>query len=256
METIVVILMLVTLVALIIGLVNPSLIMRWSNKPSRWKVFGWYVLINVVLSILLTISSPNSDSLTSKDEQSKIDNVKNEQNITNMVVKQNTDSIKKDLQERIEIEKKKFNTKYDDFEKITWFYSKTKPNYANTMACYTYIGLKDDGQVWRRLVMRYHGDTWLFVNSMIIKTDENSYNINATNINRDNGTDVWEWIDIPITDQEDIIIDDIISSKQTKIRFIGDQYHHDWTIPSKAIQGLKEINEFYYLLESLSKIDQ
>lgn len=69
METIILILMVVALVALIIGLVNPSLIMRWSDKPSRWKLFGWYILINVILMILLAIGSANSNNSISKDEQ-------------------------------------------------------------------------------------------------------------------------------------------------------------------------------------------
>ena len=50
--------MLVLFIALIIGLVNPSLVLRWSKKPTRLKVFLWWLLANVLLSILLAIISP------------------------------------------------------------------------------------------------------------------------------------------------------------------------------------------------------
>lgn len=108
METIVVILMLVTFVALIIGLVNPSLIMRWSAKPSRWKVLGWYLLINVVLSILLAISNPNSDSFSSKDEQNTIEQTgnPNSDSLTSKD-KQNTIEQTGNKKDDIEIQKKK-----------------------------------------------------------------------------------------------------------------------------------------------------
>ena len=141
----------------------------------------------------------------------------------------------------VQTERKKFDVEYDEFKEITWLYSKTRPAYANTKAFYTYIGINKQGHAWCRLVIRYHGEDWLFVKSIIIKTDNNTYTLAADNVQRDHNTEVWEWIDINVGEGEDIILYDIIHSKQTKIRFVGYQYHYDWTLPAKTIKGLKEI---------------
>lgn len=284
-------------VALIVGLINPSIVMRWSKKPSRLKLIGWWLIVNFILLILIgtTIPEPTSqelvDSAKRKIEKenynsalydlNKIDNtdslyaeaqsliikvdslltlqkdeicIKDEMQSVVLQQKQQSDSLKEVLQERVLREVEKFNVVYDEFEGITWLYSKMKPRYTNSLAFYTYIGLHDNGQFWRRLVVRYHGDDWLFLKSIIIKTDNNTYTLDASNAKRDNNADVWEWIDILVKDAEDFILYDVIHSKQTKIRFNGYQYHYDWSLPSYVIKGLEEIDDYYYLLDSVSKI--
>ncbi len=322
------ILFLVSFVALIIGIINPSLIMRWSKKPTRIKVIGLWWLVMIILSIISAVCIPKptslelinsakrniekedyssalselkkieeSDSLyfeaqiliskadslfdLQKKEQAKKDSLlaiqkaekaaKEKERLASLSEEEMTKKEKEQfaaLQAALQKEKyndslkllaqterKKFDVKYDEFEEITWLYSKTRPAYDNTKAFYTYIGINKQGHAWCRLVIRYHGEDWLFVKSIIIKTDNNTYTLAADNVQRDNNTEVWEWIDINVGEGEDIILYDIIHSKQTKIRFVGYQYHYDWTLPAKTIKGLKEIYDYYYLLDSVSKID-
>lgn len=160
------------------------------------------------------------------------------------------DSLQVERKKKIDTEREKFNVKYDDIDGITWIYSKTKPYYDNIIAFYNYIGLKDDGQAWKRLLIRYHGDDWLFINEIIIKTDNNTYTIDASDSKRDHNADVWEWIDITESSVEEAIIHDIINSNKTKVRFIGSQYHHDWILPKNAIKGLQEIEDYHYKLNA------
>jgi len=61
-------------VALFVGLVKPSKIMFWSNKPSRLKVFGWWVISTFALSILLSIL--DSVRLNSVTDEEKIESAK------------------------------------------------------------------------------------------------------------------------------------------------------------------------------------
>lgn len=304
------ILFLVSFVALIIGIINPSLIMRWSKKPTRIKVIGLWWLVMIILSIISAVCIPKPTSLelinSAKRNIEKEDYV---EALSDLKKIDETDSLYIDAKELIikadsllaiqkaekaakekerlaslseeemtkkekeqfaalqkekqndslrflaQTERKKFDVKYDEFKEITWLYSKTRPAYANTKAFYTYIGINKQGHAWCRLVIRYHGEDWLFVKSIIIKTDNNTYTLAADNVQRDNNTEVWEWIDINVGEGEDIILYDIIHSKQTKIRFVGYQYHYDWTLPAKTIKGLKEIYDYYYLLDSVSKID-
>lgn len=80
MEIVIVLLMLATFVAFMIGLVNPSLIMRWSIKPSRWKVLGWFLLINLILFILFAIVSRDSYFVTDEDECEKVEQMEHQSN--------------------------------------------------------------------------------------------------------------------------------------------------------------------------------
>lgn len=281
-------------VAMIIGLINPSLIMRWSKKPTRLKVFAWWFLVNFVLLLLLSLSplpEPTSQELVNSAKRniekenyssalydlrkidqtdslykealiliSKVDSLLNLQtkNQEREVEKERlfADSMKQVLKKRVETEKLKFDVDYDEFESKTWIRSKKQPYYANTLGFFTYIGMNDSDQFWRRLVIRYHGDEWLFLTSIVVKTDTGTYQFDASNSKNDHNADVWEWIDIPVLTYESYMLKDIISSKQTKIRFYGSQYHYDWTLPSNVIQGLKEIDDYYYLMDSLQKIDR
>ncbi len=52
MEVILGLLNFVLFITFIVGLVKPSLILRWSSKPTRLKVFGYWILSIIVISIL------------------------------------------------------------------------------------------------------------------------------------------------------------------------------------------------------------
>jgi tetratricopeptide (TPR) repeat protein len=62
-------------IALIVGLVNPSLILRWSKKPTRLKVFVWWFFTTFVLSILCTalITEKTSEEIVNSSKE-KIEN--------------------------------------------------------------------------------------------------------------------------------------------------------------------------------------
>jgi len=47
----------VLLIALIVGLIKPSIILRWSKKPTKLKVFGWWFLLTFFALIFGLISS-------------------------------------------------------------------------------------------------------------------------------------------------------------------------------------------------------
>ncbi|MEA4916319.1 hypothetical protein [Proteiniphilum sp.] len=208
------------------------------------------LLVFLVFSVIIIIISLFSNNEDSNDPISQTNLQEDKQEVVDSALIKLQDSLRAETKKKIDSEITKFTTNYDDIEGVTWIYSKSKPYYANTKAFYNYIGMRDNGQVWKRLVIRYHGDDWLFINKIIIKTDEQTYTLDASNSKRDNNTEVWEWIDIEEGTAEFIIINDIINSKQTKVRFVGDQYHFDWILPKKTVTGLKEIEDFYYLLNS------
>lgn len=59
-------------IALIVGLVKPSLILRWTNKPTRLKVIGYWFLSIIIVGILAAIFVDTTiDSKTSIETATK-----------------------------------------------------------------------------------------------------------------------------------------------------------------------------------------
>ena len=52
MEVIIGLLIVILFIALIVGLVKPALILRWTNKPTRLKVIGYWILSIIITSVL------------------------------------------------------------------------------------------------------------------------------------------------------------------------------------------------------------
>lgn len=71
METFIAILMglcfLAVFAFLIIGLINPYLVLKWVKVPTRLKVFGWWFLFticaSIIFPIILSLSETESDKM-------------------------------------------------------------------------------------------------------------------------------------------------------------------------------------------------
>lgn len=172
--------------------------------------------------------------------------------------KAKSDSISKARLAYIDIElgkmKPLFNYRYDEFEKTTWIEHKSNPKYVNTKGFYTYIGMKDDN-VWERLVIRYHGEDWLFIQKIMIKADESIFEITPKKVERGNDSQVWEYIDITPDKTEIAMISNVIASKATKIRFEGKQHYFDWTLSSKEVKAMKDTQIYFNLLSEKKQLE-
>ncbi|WP_339794813.1 hypothetical protein [uncultured Imperialibacter sp.] len=58
-------------IALIVGLIKPSTVLRWDSKPTRLKVFGYWILSFVVLGILSAMSETDEDRAANNIQQAK-----------------------------------------------------------------------------------------------------------------------------------------------------------------------------------------
>ncbi len=77
METILGLLLVVLFILLIVGLVKPTIVLKWSKKPTRLKVVGWYFLTTIIVSILFGVFS-NDDSGNSESKiNSAIEKIEN-----------------------------------------------------------------------------------------------------------------------------------------------------------------------------------
>jgi hypothetical protein len=71
MTTILGLLSFVLFIVLIIGLIKPKTVMRWSNKPTRLKVFGLWILATLILVIISTLTIDSTESTETKIETAK-----------------------------------------------------------------------------------------------------------------------------------------------------------------------------------------
>lgn len=153
--------------------------------------------------------------------------------------------------ERLANATKKLRTKYDDIKGITWYYDKGTPQYTNYNSFHLYMGKEKTGKPWLRFRIQYTADDWLFIQSYVIKTDNDSYTISTSygEVETDHGSgDIWEWYDVPMNNRLYNIVKDIIKSKTVKLRHNGKQYYKDRTITEKEKQGLQNMLDAYEAL--------
>lgn len=58
-------------IAFIVGLVKPALVLRWTNKPTRLKVFGYWILATFLVGIIAVATESDEDRAKSSIEAAK-----------------------------------------------------------------------------------------------------------------------------------------------------------------------------------------
>ena len=145
--------------------------------------------------------------------------------------------------ERIKAAAAKMKSETDSVRGVTFYKDKSTPDTVLTDAFYIYIG-KKESQPWLRLYVQYHGSEWLFVQDMVIKSGDKTWNITPdySEWKRDNSaSSIWEWYDGAVGRTEVEILKAIASGDQTVVRFNGDTYYNDYVITAaekKAVQNV------------------
>ncbi len=131
------------------------------------------------------------------------------------------------------------------------FYS--NGSWAADQRCFLlpYIG-RDANRVWLRMVYNYTGDDWVFFDHVTVAADEERFNksFNYFDMVHDNGGgDVWEYIDVDVYDADIKMLRAIANSKETIIRFEGDDYWHDLTVKDSDKAAIREALTAYEALK-------
>jgi hypothetical protein len=128
----------------------------------------------------------------------------------------------------------------DEIKGVTWISHKSQPVLDNYMSLY--FGTKNgSASVYPlRMKFNYYADSWLFVQSVTIKADDQVFNLDKLDFERDNGSgSIWEWSDSPVEDM--VMLNKIIAAKKVVIRYDGRQYYHDFVLPETQKNAMKEI---------------
>lgn len=136
---------------------------------------------------------------------------------------------------------RRLKRKHNEFDGQTWYEHPNVPRYTDTRNYLeVYLGEKDN-RAWLRMRLNYTSDSWLFISSASANIDGEMVRFPMSDWDRDNDTEIWEWADVMLTDDLRDIALRIANSKKTIIRFVGRQYHDDWTVPSKDKQAILDM---------------
>lgn len=142
----------------------------------------------------------------------------------------------------------KMRTKTDRVENVTWYQHPREPQYTNTRTfALPYIG-KRDSSVWLRWKFNYTGDDWIFWTDLTFLVDGDTYSKHFSyyDVKRDNGYgDVWEVGDIEPSSSDIELLKKIAKSRETIIRFEGDDHYYDLTVSSADKKAIKEVLAAY-----------
>jgi len=86
------------------------------------------------------------------------------------------------------------------------------------------------------------------IDKIIINVDGEKYTktFEYGEIERDNDYgDVWEYVDMSVSESDKALLKKIANSKKTVVRFEGDQYHYDKTITQNEKYGITDILTAY-----------
>jgi hypothetical protein len=136
----------------------------------------------------------------------------------------------------------------DKVQSVTFYYDKGSPQYINTRSeMWLYIAKAQGAQPELRLKITYVADDWLFIERFFFKTDKGTLELNpgsAFALKRDNEAGkVWEWYDAPVGPDELKVISAIVNSKETVMRYEGQQYNKDRTLSAAEKQRLVSVIE-------------
>ncbi|MFE9276149.1 hypothetical protein ACQKLN_03670 [Paenibacillus glucanolyticus] len=140
-------------------------------------------------------------------------------------------------------------TRTDEVTGSTIYEDKSSPQYINDNG-FNIFFVTSEGSDIPVLFARfqYTGDNWLFINKYTIRADNQTFTVspNYSDVNRDNQVGgVWEYYDVIVDKEMYDIINVIIDSNKTIIRFQGDERHQDRTVTSQEKKALQNVLDAY-----------
>ena len=135
----------------------------------------------------------------------------------------------------------------DTFKGITWYQDKSSPKYRNSNGFYLYCGTKKGANTTLRFVIQYYGEDWLFIEKYLFNVDGDTYEIDPSygDVEKDNDSKVWEWLDITPDNSEVELLRKIIKSKKAVMRIEGSKYVKDVTISTMQKKALGRVLTVY-----------
>ncbi len=232
---------------------NYELLVQAKEKLADLKEM---VIVNQAIEAINRIGTVTLDSRKAiEDAEAAYDKVSSayKSKVTNYSILTKARSILKAIKAELLPERlKAFKVTEDKVQGITWYSTTREPAYINSR-CYLlpYLGMQN-GYGWMVIRYNYTGDDWIFWKSLIINVDGKNYykSVSYYDVVRDNAYgDVWEYYDQTTVKEDDIsMLSAIANSKETIVRFVGDNNYYDYTIPDKDKKAIQQVLDAYAVM--------
>lgn len=153
------------------------------------------------------------------------------------------EKLKIDREKKLRVVMQSFNKKIDEIGNFTTYEHKKAPRYINSRSVLNPYILLQDGLTFLQFRNIYVSDDWLFIESYIVKADDQKFEINPTysEVKRDNeGGEIWEWTEGSTTSEEEAMLRAVSNSKKAVIRYSGQQYYKDRVISQSEKDMIKD----------------
>lgn len=138
---------------------------------------------------------------------------------------------------------KKLKKEDDEFSGVTFYTHPSKPRYADQRNYLLPYIAKKGNAIIVRVELHYTADSWLFVRNAKFNVDGEMipFNVPSSEWNKDNDSEIWEWVDVPINSELKELLVKVSNSKKTIVRFDGSQYYDDFIVTDKDKQAIRDV---------------
>lgn len=134
--------------------------------------------------------------------------------------------------------------KEDTFENIKWYFDRNTYSSRAGNKFQLYMGQKGNGTPWLKLRFMMYDSSWHFFERIVVDVDGSKYQFNPGyfEVKRDNYLDIWEWYDHDPVARDFAMIERIIDSESTRIRYINDDnFYEERTVSSAQKKALANV---------------
>ncbi len=122
----------------------------------------------------------------------------------------------------------------DEIKERSFFEHRDTPSTGTQSDVKVYFSVKDGKAEGLRMVIRYVGEDWLFINQFAFKANGKTFTIAPPlldGVERDHAAGrIWEWYDFPVEAKERAMLDSILADNEPLLRCEGKQYKKDRTL--------------------------
>lgn len=190
---------------------------------------------------LEALSQLNANYPTSNEN---VEGKKIAESINEVIAKANAEDQKK-REQAMANATKNLTKDVDEVTGITFYQHKTSVKYLNQNDFYAYIAVADDSDPWLRLKIQYAADDWLFVQSVVVKADDETFTISEKEYGEfktdHSGGRIWEWLDRKVNGSELEMLKAISKAKKVIVRFNGRDYYKDKVLSARQLTAVKDV---------------
>lgn len=149
---------------------------------------------------------------------------------------------------------------YKESNGVTYIDHLNKPMVLESNGFYIYIGVAPNGFTFHRTIIRYSGVDEIDLQSILVQTSstDKAFIIEASEgvLQKKMTTAANEWVDLPPTQENNTLLNSVVSSGNVKVTFMGAKKNIEWLLTDNEMITLKESLHFYKLLKEKEELSR